>query len=110
VSPFFATVLLNLWRKNMPAPTPAEVEQISREVINAINQYTDEDIPTSKPIEDARKLKMLKDLGIGPILMAHLSVPLTKISKRHKGRGVGVYDAQGAKTVGDSIDLVIKSL
>ena len=88
----------------------AETEAIAHEVISAINQYTDEDIPSSKPIDEARKIKLLKDLGIQPMLLLQLSVPLTKISKKRKGRGVGVYDSQGAKTVGDCIDMVVKSL
>lgn len=108
--PALATVARKREESKMPVPTPAEIVEISREVINALNQYTDEDILPSKPIDDARKLRLLKDLGIGPILLAHISVPLTKISKNRKGRGVGVFDTQAAKTVGDCIDLVVMSL
>jgi len=84
--------------------------EITMEVIFAINQYTDEDVPEETVYADTAKIKLTKDLGIGPVLITQLAMPLTKISNRHNGRGVGIYDAQSAKTVQDCIDLVIKSI
>lgn len=87
-----------------------EKKEITRETITALNQYTDEDIPEGASYEETEKIRLTKDLGIGPVLIMQLAVPLTKISNRHKGRGIGIYDAQGAKTVQDCIDLVIASI
>lgn len=90
--------------------TDKDKSDITKEVIVAINQYTDEDVPENTAYADTAKIKLTKDLGIGPVLITQLAIPLTKISNRHNGRGVGIYDAQGAKTVQDCIDLVIKSI
>lgn len=90
--------------------TPAEKAEILVKVVVAIDQYTDEDLPTTLSEDEARKIKLLKHLGIGPIMVAHLSVPLTKISVRYGGRGVGVLSAQEAATVYDCYALVIASI
>lgn len=87
-----------------------EKEAITKDVLNAIDQYTDEPLPLTTRYDDTENFRLTKNLGLGPIMIAQLALPLTKISKKYNGRGVGVYDAQGADTVKDCIDLVIKSI
>ncbi|MDQ2821704.1 MAG: hypothetical protein M3Y65_15145 [Pseudomonadota bacterium] len=87
-----------------------EYKNISAEVINAINQYTDEDMDPTSLGFDPMKIFLTKNLGIGPTLIGQLSVPLTKISNRHGGRGVGVISASEAQTVDDELKLVIASI
>ena len=95
----------------MPNKISAEERKaIYFEVINAINQYTDEDMNPATPGFDAKLIFLTKHLGIGPMLIAQLSVPLTKISVRHGGRGVGVISASGAHTVNDDVNLVLASV
>lgn len=94
----------------MPSLSKAEKQAISEEVVDAINHYTDEHVDRDIGPDDAKKILLTKSLGIGPTLIGQLSVPLTKISDRHGGRGVGIFDAQGAKSVLDCINLVYKSI
>lgn len=93
--------------RSVTAPQKAE---ILIEVIVAIDHYTDEDVPRTLTEQECKKVYLLKHLGIGPIMTAQLSVPLTKISVRHGGRGVGVYSAQGAETIFDCYALVLASI
>ena len=83
---------------------------ITRDVLNAVDQYTDEPVDLKTPYDKTDKMMLTKSLGIGPIMIAQLALPLTKISTKYHGRGVGVYDAQGAKSVQECIDLVVKSI